>query len=145
MTPPRRSERTGRSGHQTETENTKLICRQALAESLPPCIPYIGLILQDLTFVQIGNQDFLDEKINFAKRWQQFNILVLGGLTFKEREINVLLQDNLQRFKKEQYNITRNEDLILFFGDFEEYLTEDEMWNLSETIKPRGAGSKSNK
>ena len=145
MTPPRRSERTGRSEHQTERENIKLICRQALAESLPPCIPYIGLILQDLTFVQIGNQDFLDEKINFAKRWQQFNILVLGGLTFKEREINVLLQDNLQRFKKEQYNITRNEDLILFFGDFEEYLTEDEMWNLSETIKPRGAGSKSNK
>ena len=71
--------------------------------------------------------------------------MVLGGLTFKEREINVLLQDNLQRFKKEQYNITRNEDLILFFGDFEEFLTEDEMWNLSETIKPRGAGSKSNK
>ena len=49
---------------------------------------------------------------------------------------------NLQRFKKEQYNINRNEDLILFFGDFEEYLTEDEMWNLSETIKPRGSGNK---
>ena len=56
--------------------NQNLIYRQALAESTPPCIPYIGLILQDLTFVQIGNQDFLEEKINFAKRWQQFNILV---------------------------------------------------------------------
>ena len=62
-----------------------------------------------------------------------------------QRRHNVLLQDNLQRFKKEQYNINRNEDLILFFGDFEEYLTEDEMWNLSETIKPRGSGSKTNK
>ena len=56
--------------------------------------------------------------------------------------IEDFLQDNLQRFKKEQYNINRNEDLILFFGDFEEYLTEDEMWNLSETIKPRGSGNK---
>ena len=50
--------------------------RLALAQSSPPCIPYIGLILQDLTFVQIGNPDKLDGKINFAKRWQQFNILV---------------------------------------------------------------------
>ena len=117
----------------------------ALAESVPPCIPYIGLILQDLTFVQIGNQDFLDEKINFAKRWQQFNILVDCFFYDCQRKLNVLLQDNLQRFKKEQYNINRNEDLILFFGDFEEYLTEDEMWNLSETIKPRGSGNKTNK
>ena len=53
-----------------------LTFRLALAQSSPPCIPYIGLILQDLTFVQIGNPDKLDGKINFAKRWQQFNILV---------------------------------------------------------------------
>ena len=118
--------------------------RQALAESTPPCIPYIGLILQDLTFVQIGNQDFLEEKINFAKRWQQFNILVSQSVSSSAlRYIENFLQDNLQRFKKEQYNISRNEDLILFFGDFEEFLTEDEMWNLSETIKPRGSGNKS--
>ena len=51
-------------------------CRLALGEASPPCIPYIGLVLQDLTFVQIGNPDLLDGKINFAKRWQQFNILV---------------------------------------------------------------------
>lgn len=43
-----------------------------------------GLILQDLTFIHIGNQDLLPgESINFAKRWQQFNIL-----------------DNMRRFKK---------------------------------------------
>lgn len=43
-----------------------------------------GLILQDLTFINIGNQDLLpDGSINFAKRWQQFNIL-----------------DNMRRFKK---------------------------------------------
>jgi hypothetical protein len=35
-----------------------------------------GLILQDLTFVHIGNNDYLpDGNINFAKRWQQYNIL----------------------------------------------------------------------
>ena len=63
--------------HPVSYQMMKLIySRLALAESSPPCIPYIGLILQDLTFVQIGNPDLLDGKINFAKRWQQFNILV---------------------------------------------------------------------
>jgi hypothetical protein len=45
---------------------------------------FSGLILQDLTFINIGNQDFLpDGNINFAKRWQQFHIL-----------------DSMRRFKK---------------------------------------------
>merc|ERR1719341_868444 len=101
--------------------------RLALAEATPPCIPYIGLVLQDLTFVQIGNPDLIDGKINFAKRWQQFNIL-----------------DNLRRFKKEQYQLTRNEDIIGFFSEFDNYITEDEMWALSESLKPRG-GTKTTK
>lgn len=49
--------------------------RAALAEVEPPCIPYLGLILQDLTFVHLGNPDYIDGKVNFSKRWQQFNIL----------------------------------------------------------------------
>ena len=41
------------------------------------CLPSnSGLILQDLTFVHIGNNDYLpDGNINFGKRWQQYNIL----------------------------------------------------------------------
>ena len=36
----------------------------------------MGLVLQDLTFVHIGNSDYVKDKVNFAKRWQQYNILV---------------------------------------------------------------------
>lgn len=50
--------------------------RHALSESTPPCITYVGLVLQDITFVNIGNSDKLKGKVNFAKRWQQFNIMV---------------------------------------------------------------------
>ena len=40
------------------------------------CLFFSGLILQDLTFINVGNQDYLpDGSINFAKRWQQFHIL----------------------------------------------------------------------
>lgn len=41
---------------------------------------FSGLVLQDLTFVHIGNADFLpdppDGFINFSKRWQQYNIVI---------------------------------------------------------------------
>uniref|UniRef100_A0A183EEK1 Ras-GEF domain-containing protein n=1 Tax=Gongylonema pulchrum TaxID=637853 RepID=A0A183EEK1_9BILA len=57
--------------------------RTLLAESRPPCLPYIGLVLQDLTFVHIGNSDYLQPEqcngkrnlLNYGKRWQQFAIL----------------------------------------------------------------------
>ena len=51
--------------------------RQILEETEPPSIPYIGLILQDLTFLHVGNKDMLadDVSVNFDKRWQIFNIL----------------------------------------------------------------------
>uniref|UniRef100_A0A1B6CP57 CRK SH3-binding GNRP n=1 Tax=Clastoptera arizonana TaxID=38151 RepID=A0A1B6CP57_9HEMI len=97
--------------------------RQALAETQPPCIPYIGLVLQDLTFVHIGNNDLLSEGIiNFSKRWQQFNIV-----------------ENMKRFKKGTYTYKKNERIIAFFSNFDEFLCEEAMWQISESIKPRGS------
>lgn len=59
--------------------------RQALSETQGSCIPYIGLVLQDLTFVHIGNPDYLpDGSINFSKRWQQYNI-VMNMKRFRNR------------------------------------------------------------
>ncbi|XP_017776217.1 PREDICTED: guanine nucleotide-releasing factor 2 isoform X2 [Nicrophorus vespilloides] len=102
--------------------------RQALAETNPPCIPYIGLVLQDLTFVHIGNSNLLSENtINFSKRWQQFNIV-----------------ENMKRFKKclsnssSTYSFKKNERIISFFENFDQFLSEDSMWQMSEKIKPRG-------
>uniref|UniRef100_A0A182W8D2 CRK SH3-binding GNRP n=1 Tax=Anopheles minimus TaxID=112268 RepID=A0A182W8D2_9DIPT len=121
--------------HKTITEGLKEYCalidssssfrayRQALAETIPPCIPYIGLVLQDLTFVHIGNPDLLpDGSTNFSKRWQQYHIVV-----------------NMKRFKKGSYPFKKNERIIGFFDNFEYYLDEDAMWQISETIKPRGS------
>ncbi|XP_046670313.1 guanine nucleotide-releasing factor 2 isoform X2 [Homalodisca vitripennis] len=97
--------------------------RQALADTQPPCIPYIGLVLQDLTFVHIGNSDFLSEGvINFSKRWQQFNIV-----------------ENMKRFKKGVYSFKKSERIIAFFSNFDEFLCEEAMWQISESIKPRGS------
>ncbi|XP_037301106.1 LOW QUALITY PROTEIN: guanine nucleotide-releasing factor 2-like, partial [Manduca sexta] len=95
--------------------------RLALAETQPPCIPYIGLVLQDLTFVHIGNPDLLpDGSINFTKRWQQYHIM-----------------ENMKRFHKEQYKFKKNERIQAMFNDFDDVLSEEAMWQVSETIKPR--------
>ncbi|XP_072310708.1 rap guanine nucleotide exchange factor 1b isoform X2 [Eucyclogobius newberryi] len=94
--------------------------RAALAEVEPPCIPYLGLILQDLTFVHLGNPDLIEGKVNFSKRWQQFNIL-----------------DSMRRFQQVHYELKRNEDIVCFFNDFSDHLAEEALWELSLKIKPR--------
>ncbi|XP_056629432.1 rap guanine nucleotide exchange factor 1 isoform X3 [Triplophysa dalaica] len=94
--------------------------RAALADVDPPCIPYLGLILQDLTFVHLGNPDHIGGKINFSKRWQQFNIL-----------------DTMRRFQQVHYDLKHNEDIVSFFNDFSDHLAEEALWELSLKIKPR--------
>ncbi|GAV07928.1 hypothetical protein RvY_17704 [Ramazzottius varieornatus] len=97
--------------------------RAALANIQPPCIPYIGIALQDLTFVNESN-DWLDTGktvVNFSKRWQQYNVL-----------------NGLSRFLKTcQYNLQRNESIVQFFNNFDSFLSEEALWQISEAIRPR--------
>lgn len=96
--------------------------RQALSEAKPPCIPYLGLILTDITFIHLGNpQDLPDGKVNFVKRWQQYNIL-----------------DAVRRFKQQLYDYERNEKILDFFNEYEDHIDEDEMWEISQQLRPRG-------
>ncbi|XP_045890729.1 rap guanine nucleotide exchange factor 1-like isoform X1 [Micropterus dolomieu] len=100
--------------------------RAALAEVEPPCIPYLGLILQDLTFVHLGNPDMVmtsqGSNVNFSKRWQQFNIL-----------------DTLRGYQQVRYSLQPNDDIISFFNDFSDHLAEEALWELSLRLRPRNA------
>ena len=40
-----------------------------------PCIPYIGLFLSDLTFVDVGNRSEVNGMINFSKRMMLADII----------------------------------------------------------------------
>lgn len=40
------------------------------------CVPYVGLLLKDLTFINDGNPKRLEDgSVNFAKAWQLFEVL----------------------------------------------------------------------
>ena len=63
-----------------------------------------------------------EECVNFAKRWQQFNIL-----------------ENMRRFKQLHYDhVVKNERILSFFNSFQEFRDEEQLWQISESIKPRG-------
>jgi len=95
--------------------------RNELSKATVPCIPYIGLVLQDLTFIHIANKDEVAPGVvNFRKRWQQFNIL-----------------ENIRRFKLSTYPFDPDQEVIEFFDGFRNYLPEEAMWELSLEYKPK--------
>ncbi|XP_067938665.1 rap guanine nucleotide exchange factor 1-like isoform X2 [Watersipora subatra] len=95
--------------------------RMALAEAQPPCIPYIGLILNDMTIIRVGNKPSLfDGGINFQMRWQLFNVL-----------------ECLRRFRKPAYPFKKDPKILEFIDNFSDSNSnDDEMWERSQEIKP---------
>jgi son of sevenless len=60
--------------------------RKYVKEMTPPAIPFLGVYLTDLTFIEDGNQDFLPDShlINFDKRMKVYS----------------LISNNVQRFQQ---------------------------------------------
>lgn len=89
--------------------------RDAIASIVPPCIPYIGIYLTDLTFLEDGNPDFIKtrsssvgsetddvskELINFGKRRKVakviLNIRVLQSAVYNFMPLS-MVQDYLHK------------------------------------------------
>jgi len=50
--------------------------RKSLKQSTPPRVPYIGVYLTDLTFIEDGNSNYLESGlINFSKRRRLARVL----------------------------------------------------------------------
>eukprot|EP00164_Ancoracysta_twista_P017401 GFYU01029618.1.p1 GENE.GFYU01029618.1~~GFYU01029618.1.p1 ORF type:complete len:433 (-),score=120.40 GFYU01029618.1:214-1512(-) len=49
--------------------------RTALAEAQAPCIPYLGVYLSDLTFIEDGNKATIDGLINWFKHMRVYSVL----------------------------------------------------------------------
>lgn len=51
----------------TSHDSSYKLYRSALHGSVPPCVPYLGVYLTDLTFIEDGNPNTLDDLINWNK------------------------------------------------------------------------------
>lgn len=96
--------------------------RVRLTSSNPPAIPYIGVCLQDLTFIEDGNRNKTENLINFSKHKLVYGVISL-----------------LERFQKTGYNLQRVEEIQNFLKEPVQ-LDEKQLYSLSLKVEPRNAG-----
>eukprot|EP01137_Pigoraptor_chileana_P008598 Opistho-2@55665 len=63
--------------------------RETIHTVNPPCIPYLGVVTSDLTFLDDGNPNFVNGLINFGKRRLVFQIIA-DMMTYQDKPYNFL-------------------------------------------------------
>jgi len=114
--------------HIMSSESSFKMYRQVLAASTPPCIPYLGVYLTDLTFMD-ENSDNIPIKtlngpvnlINFAKRKMVYNVISL-----------------VQQYQNTTYNLQPVHQIMNFLTKLPN-MTEQELYMLSLKREPRKA------
>ncbi|TPX40913.1 hypothetical protein SeLEV6574_g06351 [Synchytrium endobioticum] len=77
-------------------ENSYKTYRAALHTVNPPCIPYIGVYLIDLTYMEDGNPNNIDNLINFTKR-QMVSTVIREVHQYQSSPVNFKTVDELAR------------------------------------------------
>ncbi|KAH3744162.1 Ras guanine nucleotide exchange factor Q [Pelomyxa schiedti] len=94
--------------------------RETIRKANPPCIPYLGVYLSDLTFIEEGNPDSLEGGyVNFAK--------------FKM--VAAVIQE-VQNYQQKPYNFTRVDSIIKMLNNVKS-LSETQCFDLSLQAEPR--------
>ena len=84
------------------------------------CIPYIGVYLKDLTFIEDGNPNRINGKlINWSKKMLLYNRI-----------------SELRRFQLIQYNITTNSKLLGYLSNIF-YIGHQELYDSSLQREPK--------
>ncbi|KAJ3216830.1 hypothetical protein HDU67_008916 [Dinochytrium kinnereticum] len=98
--------------------------RETLHNVNPPCVPFLGFYLTDLTFIEDGSPNFLkghDDMINFSKRMKTAEVI---------REI--------QQYQNAPYQLTHVPELQQFLKQsFMETADETDLYNMSLLLEPR--------
>lgn len=101
------------------------IYRDALRASTPPAVPYLGVYLTDLTFIEDGNPDCFDidsvKLINFKKREFVYNVI-----------------QEVQVYQNSSYSFEPKEPLCGYLKCLP-HLDADVLYELSLQREPRNA------
>src|SRR5690554_6781327 len=99
--------------------------RAALHNSNPPCIPYLGTYLGDLTFMDEGNPDMIHDLINMGKQ-----MLCYGAIA------------EIGRYQQVQYNLKPVPMIAKHLRDIparDEKTFDKQLYEISLSREPRGA------
>lgn len=103
------------------TRDNFSLYRKELQSSSPPCIPFIGMFLTDLTYIEDGNPNFLDDgSLNFTGKFTKIANSVSQLLGFQDFSYPIDLQPNFR---------------IVF--ERLKTLSEEQSYSHSETLEPR--------
>ncbi|XP_062717312.1 ras-specific guanine nucleotide-releasing factor 2-like isoform X5 [Aedes albopictus] len=99
------------------------VMREALHRCDPPCIPYLGMYLTDLSFIEEGTPDFTpDGLLNFSKMRMIAHVI---------REI--------RHFQQTPYKVDHIPKVTSYLLDTSLLLDDDELYRKSLQIEPRSS------
>ncbi|KAJ4926104.1 hypothetical protein JOQ06_008287 [Pogonophryne albipinna] len=95
--------------------------RETLKNCNPPCVPYLGMYLTDLAFIEEGTPNFTEEGlVNFSKM----------------RMISHIIRE-IRQFQQAPYRIEHQPKVTQFLLDKTLMMDEDTLYDLSLKIEPR--------
>ncbi|KAJ5079686.1 ras guanine nucleotide exchange factor i-related [Anaeramoeba ignava] len=111
---------------QTEMSSTQSYkaYRESLKQANPPCIPYLGIYLTDLTFIEDGSPDYLGNLINYSKRTQISKVIL-----------------NIQQYQQKSYDLQYVHQIAQLLIKLKKY-DETELYSRSLEVEPRVSANK---
>ncbi|VDN97464.1 unnamed protein product [Rodentolepis nana] len=101
--------------------------REMLHRCDPPCIPYLGMYLTDLSFIEEGALDITEHGlINFCKMRMLAHVLM-----------------EIRRYTQTPYMIELRQEVVDYLLDPTRLLSDDQTYEASLTIEPRRTFNKS--
>ncbi|EGC31783.1 hypothetical protein DICPUDRAFT_99093 [Dictyostelium purpureum] len=107
-----------------ETKKSHKTYRDLIHSTCPPLIPYLGIYLTDLTFIEDGNQDEIKGLINFKKRDLIYNTIL-----------------EIQQYQQQGYTIKPKNSVLSFLCELpsvnDKKKFEDELYEQSILLEPK--------
>jgi hypothetical protein len=121
--------------------------RDSLHRTDPPCIPYLGMYLSDLTFIEEGTPNFTDNGLlNFAK----MRMVRLKKTTFLNSSFrHVFLRffqiahviREIRQFQQTPYKIEPIPKVVNYLLDPSRILEDEDLYQKSLVLEPRSHSS----
>jgi len=111
-------------------EGSFKLYRAALEASSPPCIPYVGVYLTDLTFIEDGN----DDEVVVEREGKE----PLELINFSKRTLVHSIISTLLRYQQQPYGFARHPEIQAWL-DSVKPLNENDLYRESLAREPRGA------